>query len=116
MPFEDGPFKKPTRADIRRMEKEQKKASKTLNMSVASFESSLESARKEERKKMLDFAVSHYTASLCMVLHDKYGFGHDRLVKVMGQINDMYESLLIGSVTIADIRATIYEETGLLLK
>ena len=98
------------------MEKEQKKASKTLNMSVASFESSLESARKEERKKMLDFAVSYYTAALSMVLHDKWGFGHDRLVRVIEQINEMYEDLLMDRLSVDDIRTAIYEETGLLLK
>ena len=101
------------RAEERRKTKDAAKASKTLNMTVAAFEKSLQTARDLERSKALDFAVKHYTTALAIVLRDKWGFGRKRLKRILLQIADMYDSICEGYVSDTEIRATIFDETGI---
>ena len=101
------------RAERRRIEKEQAKANKTLNLTVKALDDMIKTARDEERIRIFKFVADYYSAAIALVLHDKWGFGHDRLVRVVGQINAMYESILDEYVDIEDIRKALLEETGI---
>ena len=100
------------RAEKRRIEREQSKANKTLNMTRESLNGTIKAAREDERERVKKFIVMYYSASVALVLHDKWGFGHKRLTRVVDQINDLFESILLKYVDIEDIRKALKEETG----
>ena len=114
----DGPpqvicqVEKPSRKETRRIERERSKANKTLNMTRESLNGTIKAAREDERERVKKFIVTYYSASVALVLHDKWGFGQKRLTRVVGQINDLFESILLDYVSIEDIRKTLKEETG----
>lgn len=103
---------KPSRKEMRRIEREKSKANKTLNMTRESLNGTIKAAREDERERVKKFIVTYYSASVALVLHDKWGFGQKRLTRVVGQINDLFESILLDYVSIEDIRKTLKEETG----
>lgn len=102
-----------SRMDIRRDKKEKDKSSRSFNMTVESLENALTAAREDERKNMRNFMTSFYSACVGMVLHDKWGFGHDRLSKIFKQIDELYDGIISGYVSIDDIRKALLEETKL---
>lgn len=102
-----------SRTEKRRIEKEKSKANKVLNMTVKALDDIIKAAKDDERQRIFKFVADYYSAAIALVLHDKWGFGHDRLVRVVGQINAMYESILDEYVDIEDIRKALLEETGI---
>ena len=102
-----------SRAEMRRQAKAHAKTTKTLNMTPESLEKSLQEARNQERQRAIDYSVRHFTSALAIVLHDKWGFGHETLKLALLQIGDTYDSICKGFLNDADIRATILKETGL---
>ena len=102
-----------SRADERRKKREDDKATKQLNMTWQSFESSLQVAREQERERILLHVVRNYSTALAIVLHDKWGFGKTRLKRVLLQIADTYDNITLGYVKEEELRAIILEETGL---
>ena len=101
------------RAEIRRQAKADSQATKKFNMTFESFENTLKEARNQERQRAIDYSVRHFTSALAIVLHDKWGFGHETLKLALLQIGDTYDSICKGYLNDSDIRATILKETGL---
>lgn len=66
--------------------------------------------------KGIDFAVSGMIASFVITLHDKWGWGHVRIKRLLEQVNDVFDSIDKDYVTIEDIKKAIFEETGILIK
>lgn len=104
-----------SRVEGRRIEKEKSKANKTLNMTVKALDDVIKAAKNDERKRIFKFVADYYSAAIALVLHDKWGFGHDRLARVVVQINETYESILDEYVDIEDIRKALLEEAGVKL-
>ena len=102
-----------TRAEMRRQAKASEKASKQFNMTLESFENSLQQAREQSRQISSEYAVKHFSTALAIVLHDKWDFKRDNLKSALLQIADMYDSISRGYVNDSDIRAVILAETGL---
>lgn len=71
---------------------------------------------RQEHLDGIHFAVKCYSVAVAMVLHDKLGFGPTRLNRVMGQIQDMFDSVQKDYVKIGDLEATLREECGILFK
>ncbi len=71
---------------------------------------------KQEQLAGIRFAVKCYSVAVAMVLHDKLGFGAVRLNRVMGQIQDMFDSIQRDYVKISDLEKTLQEECGILFK
>ena len=66
--------------------------------------------REEERAKTIIFSVQAYSAAMTMVLYDKFDFTGDQLQKIATEINDIFDSILQGYVTIEEIQSTMKEE------
>ncbi len=71
---------------------------------------------RQEHLDGIHFAVKCYSVAVAMVLHDKLGFGPMRLNRVMGQIQDMFDSVQKDYVKIGDLEETLREECGILFK
>lgn len=102
------------RAERRREGKE--KAPKTLNMTTESLDRTIKMAREDERKRLSDKVISYYSASIAMVLYDKWGFDHDKLVTVISQIDSMYDSILSNRINFEDLRKTLIDEAKIDIK
>lgn len=66
--------------------------------------------------KGIDFAVSGMIASFVITLHDKWGWGHVRIKRLLEQVDDVFDSIDKDYVTIEDLRKVILEEIGIELK
>ena len=66
--------------------------------------------REEERAKTIIFSVQAYSAAMTMVLYDKFDFTEDQLQKMATEINDIFDSILQGYVTIEEIQSTMRDE------
>lgn len=55
-----------------------------------------------ERKKTADFVVQAYTAAMLMVLRDKFGFGHERASKALWAVQQAFDSVQTGHVSVDD--------------
>jgi hypothetical protein len=102
-----------SRIEARRLAKESAKADKTFNMTAKSLENTIKAAREDERNKTIIFVVKCYSAAVALVMRDKWGFGKERLPRLINQINDMFDSFLQGYLSIDDARNTISEEIGI---
>lgn len=66
--------------------------------------------------KGIDFAVSGMIASFVITLHDKWGWGHVRIKRLLEQVDDVFDSIDKDYVSIEDLRKVILEEIGIELK
>lgn len=66
--------------------------------------------------KGIDFAVSGMIASFVITLHDKWGWGHVRIKRLLEQVDDVFDSIDKDYVTIEDLRKVILDEIGIELK
>lgn len=54
-----------------------------------------------------------FMAMVLLVLHDEFGFGRKRLMRVYTRVADMADALNKGLLTFADIRQTLIEEVDI---
>jgi len=71
---------------------------------------------RQEQLAGIRFAIKCYSVAVAMVLHDKLGFGAVRLNRVMGWIQDMFDSIQRDYVKIGDLEETLHEECGIVFK
>ena len=53
---------------------------------------------------------------LAFVLHDKLDFDSDKLFKTLGQVSELWDSVIKGYVNVRELEATLREETGIAIK
>lgn len=77
----------------------------------------VEARSAEILEKMQQDAVEQviwkYGAVLCLVLHDKFGFGGKRLRVVLHELAEMFDSVNDDWCTFADVTETLFNETGI---
>jgi len=66
--------------------------------------------------KGIDFAVKGMIASFVIALHDKWGWGHVRIKRLLKQVDDVFDSIDKNYVSIEDLRKVILNEIGIELK
>jgi len=66
-------------------------------------------------KRTTAHAVKCMEAAIVMVLHDKFGFGKQRLHKAVTEINALFDSITDGYLSIDDMEQTIKEEYDITL-
>ena len=69
-----------------------------------------------EGRTMLNKAVNDYSAALCLVLRDELGFGHDRAQRFLRKVSEIFEDITDGRLKIEDIKKTIADEIGVVIK
>ena len=52
-------------------------------------------------------------AATTLVLHDKFGFGKQRLTKYVAEVADMFDSMEKKYINLDDIQTTVYDELGI---
>ena len=75
----------------------------------------------QDLKKLQDLttqeAINHTTsailASVALVVHDKLGFGQVRTMRLLKDIEDQFDSVLKGYITVDDLKKTVSDELGI---
>lgn len=100
-----------SRAERRRLERDQSNQTKTYTLTQAQIDQKLKAVEMEATKKaflmMMGFPL--------LTLRDKFGFGKERLNRFMSHMLDMYEAYEMDYVDLDDLNNTILEETGVTL-
>lgn len=99
---------------------ERRAANKAGGYDANQVKSILDTERERLRKEFQDSTypivrdtVDMYTIAMCTVLHDKFGFGHERLRRALTQINDMADSMTAGYVSVEDCRQMLVEDVNI---
>jgi hypothetical protein len=64
-------------------------------------------------KDAIDFAVTNYLACVALCLHDKLGFGHVRACRFMRDVDNLFDSINQGYLSLDDVLKTVEEEIGI---
>lgn len=83
------------------------KAPNTINKTKAKLAADI-SARLAINK-----TVEDYSAALLLCLHDKLGFGPVRAQRFATDVQEIFDSILKGYLSIDDIKQTIKDELGI---
>lgn len=67
-------------------------------------------------KDAINYTTNAMMAVFAICLREKWGWGHVRLKRLLEQVDDVFDSINKNCVTIEDIKKTILEETGILIK
>lgn len=60
--------------------------------------------------KGIDVTTSALFSSLALVLRDKWGWGHVRVMRLLRQIDEQYDAINKGYLSIDDVQQTVFEE------
>ena len=100
-----------SRAERRRLERDNSKAQKTYTLTQAQIDQMKKEVSMEATKKafimMMGFPL--------LTLRDKFGFGKERLNRFMDKMLDLYEAYEMDYVDLDDLNDTIMDETGVTL-
>ena len=107
-------LKAQTRAEKRRMEREQEKGKAVYTITKAQLNAyvaeAVEMANKEAQKQvqeikstMLNTAITCIESALCIVLHDKLGYGKVRIQRIVDELENQLDCILSGTVTLAEL-------------
>lgn len=100
-----------SRAERRRLERDNSKAQKTYTLTHAQIDQMKKEVSMEATKKafimMMGFPL--------LTLRDKFGFGKERLNRFMDKMLDLYEAYEMDYVDLDDLNDTIMKETGVTL-
>lgn len=72
--------------------------------------------QEQAEKDAIAFAVEQYSAVVALCLRDKLGFGKVRAQRFMGQVDEMFDSINKGYLTLDDVLETVEEELGIRIR
>ena len=68
-----------------------------------------------ELSRIMDYVVKQYSAVLALCLHDKLGFGKVRAQRFMREVDDMFDNVNKGYLSLDDIMETVEKELGIMI-
>ena len=102
-----------TRAERRRLEKEQAKGNKTYNMTAHQMNqlkndaiAEAERQYNEHKKLFCERAVECVVTASVIALHDEFGFGEKRLKQYQERMENLLECITTGNITLEDLKET----------
>lgn len=107
-------LKAQTRAEKRRMEREQEKRKAVYTITREQLDvyvaEAVEMANKEAQKQvqeikstMLNTAINCIESALCIVLHDKLGYGKVRIQRIINELENQLDCIVSGTVTLDEL-------------
>ena len=68
---------------------------------------------KKGRTDGIRFTVENYSAVMLLVLKDKFDFNTEQLIDVKTYVNDAFDSICQGYLTLPDVIDTLYDENNI---
>lgn len=78
-----------------------------------SFIKHIREAKEEGRQEGVDFAVVNYSAALLLCLKDKFDFTTEQLEEVAVRVNEMFNDICNGLLSLEDIVKVLKEEDNI---
>ena len=73
----------------------------------------LESIIEERTRDAIDYTVKQYSAVLALCLRDKLGFGKIRTQRFLQDVNEVFDSIIKGYLSLDDVIETVNQELDL---
>lgn len=73
----------------------------------------LESIIEERTRDAIDYTVRQYSAVLALCLRDKLGFGKIRVQRFLQDVNEVFDSIIKGYLSLDDVIETVKQELDL---
>ena len=73
----------------------------------------LESIIEERTRDAIDYTVKQYSAVVALCLRDKLGFGTIRTQRFLQDVNEVFDSIIKGYLTLDDVIETVKQELDL---
>ncbi len=73
----------------------------------------LESIIEERTRDAIDYTVRQYSAVVALCLRDKLGFGKIRARRFLQDVNEVFDSIIKGYLTLDDVIETVKQELDL---
>lgn len=68
-----------------------------------------------ELGRIMDYVVKQYSAVMALCLHDKLGFGKVRAQRFMQDVDEMFDSINKGYLSLDDVLETVEKELGIMI-
>lgn len=95
------------------MNRQQRRAIAKKKLTDKDIKALEENIRVKTLKDAIDFAVKNYMACVALCLHDKLGFGHIRVCRFMQDVDNLFDSINKGYLSLDDVLETVEEEIGI---
>lgn len=99
------------RAERRRQEREKSKQDATIRLKVGDVEAIKKDAVHQATLQAFELMVG----LPCLVLHDKWGFGKQRLERFVWQCMDLLNAFNDGYLTVEDIHQALKDDCGVVI-
>lgn len=80
------------------------------------YKTAINAAYKKGRAEGINFTAENYSAVILLCLKDKFNFSTEQLIDVKNYVNDTFDSVCEGYLTLEDISETLREENDLELQ
>ena len=80
------------------------------------YKTAINVAYKKGRAEGINFTAENYSAVILLCLKDKFDFDTKQLLAVKKHINDAFDSICTGYLTLPDIINTLHEENSIDIK
>lgn len=95
------------------MNRQQRRAIAKKKLTDKDIKAMEENIKIKTSKDAIDFAVTNYTACVALCLHDKLGFGHYRTCRFLRYVDNLFDSINKGYLSLDDVLETVEEEIGI---
>lgn len=99
------------RAQRRRQEREKNQKEAMINLKAGDVEAIKKDAVNQATLQAFELMIG----LPCLVLHDKWGYGKQRIERFVWQCIDMLNAFNDGYLTVEDIHKTLKEECGVII-
>ena len=68
-----------------------------------------------ELSRIVDYVVKYHSAVVALCLHDKLGFGKVRAQRFMHEVDQVFDSINKGYLSLDDVVETVEKELGIMI-
>ena len=76
---------------------------KTYNMNQRQLQSIIDNEMQEIKSKSINFTISAMQAAFVIALHDEFGFGPQRLERLISKVENQFDCIIEGTVELKDL-------------
>jgi hypothetical protein len=91
--------------------KQRRQLNKTGTLDAATLERELRESFRVEMNRAINHSVHTSVSVAAYVLHDSFGWGHDRIDRFLKRIDDISDDVMSGTRELEDLKMTLLKET-----
>lgn len=103
------------RAEARKYQKQGGMDANAVRREIAKETARLRAEFDTKLKKDIGAVVNDYSAALLICLHDKLGFGRTRAQRFALEVEELFDNIRLGLVSIEEIKEAVREELDIVI-